>query len=102
IRFGMAARRPFAALRRTGRWGSLPRRTCCDPNTSGLPFSVVSTDLHLPNAPGAASTLLEVWADTGGTFTDCLAIDASGTVLRAKVLSSSAIRGRALRVVDAT
>ncbi|HEY0783490.1 MAG TPA: hydantoinase/oxoprolinase N-terminal domain-containing protein, partial [Thermoanaerobaculia bacterium] len=37
------------------------------------------------------------WAlflDTGGTFTDCLAIDPERRVHRAKVLSSSALRGR--------
>lgn len=36
--------------------------------------------------------------DTGGTFTDCLAVDAGGRVHRAKVLSSSALRGRAAGV----
>lgn len=34
--------------------------------------------------------------DTGGTFTDCLAIDPAGHLHRAKVLSSSALRGRSL------
>ncbi|HEY0017935.1 MAG TPA: hydantoinase B/oxoprolinase family protein [Longimicrobium sp.] len=33
-----------------------------------------------------------IWIDTGGTFTDCLALDPSGAVRRAKVLSSSALR----------
>ena len=32
--------------------------------------------------------------DTGGTFTDCLAVDPGGSLHRAKVLSSSALRGR--------
>ncbi|HEX6864064.1 MAG TPA: hydantoinase/oxoprolinase N-terminal domain-containing protein, partial [Thermoanaerobaculia bacterium] len=32
--------------------------------------------------------------DTGGTFTDCLAVDPAGRLHRAKVLSSSALRGR--------
>ncbi|MFQ5349281.1 MAG: hydantoinase/oxoprolinase family protein [Thermoanaerobaculia bacterium] len=36
----------------------------------------------------------EVWIDTGGTFTDCLARDPGGRLLRAKVLSSSRLRGR--------
>ncbi len=36
----------------------------------------------------------QVWVDTGGTFTDCVAVDARGAVHRAKVLSSSALRGR--------
>lgn len=34
------------------------------------------------------------WIDTGGTFTDCLALTPEGKELRAKVLSSGAIRGR--------
>jgi 5-oxoprolinase (ATP-hydrolysing) len=38
--------------------------------------------------------------DTGGTFTDCLAVDPSGDLHRAKVLSSSALRGRVLRRSD--
>lgn len=36
--------------------------------------------------------------DTGGTFTDCVAIDPGGQVHRAKVLSSGVIRGRAAAV----
>jgi 5-oxoprolinase (ATP-hydrolysing) len=34
----------------------------------------------------------QIWIDTGGTFTDCLALDPSGTPRRVKVLSSSALR----------
>jgi 5-oxoprolinase (ATP-hydrolysing) len=34
-----------------------------------------------------------VWVDTGGTFTDCVAVTPAGEVRRAKVLSSSALRG---------
>jgi 5-oxoprolinase (ATP-hydrolysing) len=34
----------------------------------------------------------QIWIDTGGTFTDCLALDPSGSLRRAKVLSSSALR----------
>ncbi|MDA0335175.1 MAG: hydantoinase B/oxoprolinase family protein [bacterium] len=45
----------------------------------------------------------QVRVDTGGTFTDCLAIDPSGNPHRAKVLSSSALRGRILsRTTDNT
>jgi 5-oxoprolinase (ATP-hydrolysing) len=36
----------------------------------------------------------QIWIDTGGTFTDCLAIDPRGDLHRAKVLSTSAVRGR--------
>ncbi|HVG11336.1 MAG TPA: hydantoinase/oxoprolinase family protein [Thermoanaerobaculia bacterium] len=35
-----------------------------------------------------------LWIDTGGTFTDCLAVDPGGRLHRAKVLSTSALRGR--------
>jgi 5-oxoprolinase (ATP-hydrolysing) len=35
-----------------------------------------------------------IWIDTGGTFTDCLALDPEGNLHRAKVLSTSAVRGR--------
>lgn len=41
-----------------------------------------------------------VWVDTGGTFTDCIAVDPSGDLHRAKVLSSSALRGRIARVLS--
>ncbi len=39
--------------------------------------------------------------DTGGTFTDCLAIDPAGQVRRAKVLSSAALRARIAARLDA-
>jgi 5-oxoprolinase (ATP-hydrolysing) len=42
----------------------------------------------------------QIWIDTGGTFTDCLAVHTDGTRRRAKVLTSSALRGRVERVVD--
>jgi 5-oxoprolinase (ATP-hydrolysing) len=35
----------------------------------------------------------KVWIDTGGTFTDCVALDESNELRRAKVLSSGALRG---------
>ncbi|MDX1389802.1 MAG: hydantoinase/oxoprolinase N-terminal domain-containing protein, partial [Acidobacteriota bacterium] len=35
----------------------------------------------------------KVWVDTGGTFTDALARDPSGTLHRAKVLSTGTLRG---------
>ncbi len=40
-----------------------------------------------------------LWIDTGGTFTDCLAVDPKGRMLRTKVLSSSALRARVASVV---
>ena len=41
-----------------------------------------------------ALTPWQIWIDTGGTFTDCLAVDPQGDLHRAKVLSTSAVRGR--------
>ncbi len=38
----------------------------------------------------------QVWIDTGGTFTDCIAIDPKGETKRVKVLSSSRLRGTLL------
>ncbi|MBA2243598.1 MAG: hydantoinase B/oxoprolinase family protein, partial [Gemmatimonadetes bacterium] len=42
---------------------------------------------------GSVAPHWRIWIDTGGTFTDCLAHDPVGEVHRAKVLSSSALRG---------
>lgn len=39
-----------------------------------------------------------IWVDTGGTFTDCLAIDPAGEWHRSKVLSNSSLRGS---IIDA-
>jgi 5-oxoprolinase (ATP-hydrolysing) len=36
----------------------------------------------------------QIWIDTGGTFTDCLALDPVGAMHRVKVLSSGGLRGR--------
>ncbi|WP_073059376.1 hydantoinase B/oxoprolinase family protein [Fodinibius roseus] len=36
----------------------------------------------------------QVWIDTGGTFTDCIAVDPEGDRKRVKVLSSSCLRGK--------
>ncbi|HHS13221.1 MAG TPA: 5-oxoprolinase [bacterium] len=41
-----------------------------------------------------------IWIDTGGTFTDCIAVDPRGQWHRAKVLSSSALRGRFIQQID--
>jgi 5-oxoprolinase (ATP-hydrolysing) len=43
------------------------------------------------DAPGAR---WRFWVDTGGTFTDCLALDPEDRLHRAKVLSSSVLRAR--------
>ena len=42
----------------------------------------------------------QLWMDTGGTFTDCLAYDPNGKLHRIKVLSSGVLRGRILDRVD--
>jgi 5-oxoprolinase (ATP-hydrolysing) len=41
----------------------------------------------------------QVFVDTGGTFTDCLAVDPDGGERRIKVLSSAALRGRVAEVL---
>jgi len=45
-----------------------------------------------PSQPHASPTRWRLCVDTGGTFTDCLAIDPQGREHRAKVLSSGALR----------
>jgi 5-oxoprolinase (ATP-hydrolysing) len=39
----------------------------------------------------------QLWIDTGGTFTDCLATAPSGDIRRLKILSSSVLRGTVIR-----
>jgi 5-oxoprolinase (ATP-hydrolysing) len=42
-------------------------------------------------------TAWKIWVDTGGTFTDSLAVDPEGNLHRLKVLSSSLLRGYVVR-----
>jgi 5-oxoprolinase (ATP-hydrolysing) len=42
----------------------------------------------------------KIWVDTGGTFTDTLAVDPEGKLHRLKILSSSLLRGRVIRQVS--
>ena len=42
----------------------------------------------------------QIWIDTGGTFTDCIARDPAGELRRCKVLSSGALRDRVEVVED--
>ena len=42
----------------------------------------------------------QVWIDTGGTFTDCVARDPTAVLHRAKVLSNSALRGVVVDKID--
>jgi len=46
------------------------------------------------NDPSAGRGRWRLAVDTGGTFTDCLAVDPEGRVRRAKVLSTAALRTR--------
>lgn len=41
-----------------------------------------------------------IWVDTGGTFTDCIALDPQGVKRRIKILSSSTLRGRLIRKIN--
>ncbi|NIR47344.1 hydantoinase/oxoprolinase family protein [candidate division KSB1 bacterium] len=42
----------------------------------------------------------QIWIDTGGTFTDCLAKDPNGDLHRVKVLSNSSLRGTIAKKLD--
>lgn len=42
----------------------------------------------------------EIYIDTGGTFTDCIAVDPDGKVNKCKVLSNSTLRGTILEWTD--
>ena len=44
----------------------------------------------------------QLFVDTGGTFTDCIGIDATGKQYRRKVLSNSSLRGTIAKVLSAT
>src|SRR5947209_5740066 len=61
----------------------------------GPPGSAASRD-RIPglSEEGESLAVWRVFIDTGGTFTDCLAVDPEGRLHRAKVLSTSALRAR--------
>jgi len=42
----------------------------------------------------------QVWIDTGGTFTDCLAYSPGGILKKCKVLSNGALRGSISEIID--
>ncbi len=43
----------------------------------------------------------QIWIDTGGTFTDCIATSPTGEARLAKVLSNGSLRGRVIGQIDA-
>ncbi|MFG0330636.1 MAG: hydantoinase B/oxoprolinase family protein [Phycisphaerales bacterium] len=49
----------------------------------------------------ASTRRWQVWIDTGGTFTDCMALGPDGGVRRSKVLSRGAVRGVILERIGA-
>ncbi len=51
---------------------------------NGKTMPLKNSDIHTP---------WQIWIDTGGTFTDCIAVNPDGEMLRIKVLSSSRLRG---------
>ncbi|MDX1619022.1 MAG: hydantoinase/oxoprolinase family protein, partial [Balneolaceae bacterium] len=42
----------------------------------------------------------QIWIDTGGTFTDCIALNPEGRTGTAKVLSNSTLRGKTVHWID--
>ena len=44
----------------------------------------------------------KIWIDTGGTFTDCIAVSPEKEIITAKVLSSSKLRGTIIKLVTDT
>ncbi|MDR8392199.1 hydantoinase B/oxoprolinase family protein [Aliifodinibius sp. S!AR15-10] len=48
----------------------------------------------------SSTTKWQIWIDTGGTFTDCIARDPGGVFHKTKVLSSSALRGTILEWIN--
>ena len=56
--------------------------------------------MHTFVQAAAMKSFWQVWVDTGGTFTDCVAVDPQSRIHRAKVLSSSALRGKVRNVID--
>jgi 5-oxoprolinase (ATP-hydrolysing) len=53
-----------------------------------------------PDLKAGPAAPWEFRVDTGGTFTDCVAVDPGGHMHRAKVLSTSAVRGTVLSAAD--
>jgi len=47
-----------------------------------------------------STPIWQLWVDTGGTFTDCLACSPEGDMRRIKVLSNSSLRGTVVAVTD--
>ncbi len=59
------------------------------------------TRLAAQKITGSSSTTpWQLWIDTGGTFTDCIATDPDGKLHRLKILSSSVLRGKVVSQPD--
>lgn len=56
--------------------------------------------LQASENPSKQRAMWKISADTGGTFTDCLAEDPEGRLTRVKVLSSGALRGKIVDVAE--
>ncbi|MDX1632506.1 MAG: hydantoinase/oxoprolinase N-terminal domain-containing protein, partial [Thermoanaerobaculia bacterium] len=54
----------------------------------------------MPTEASEPRTRWQVRVDTGGTFTDCVAVGPGDRNVRAKALSSSALRGRIIRIEE--
>jgi len=74
-------------MRAFGRW----RRRSSDGFGSAVSGDGIRA--RMMGAAHASTAIWRVWIDTGGTFTDCVAIDPEGTEHRLKILSTSAFRG---------
>ncbi|MEJ0054264.1 MAG: hydantoinase/oxoprolinase family protein [Bacteroidota bacterium] len=48
----------------------------------------------------STSSPWQIWIDTGGTFTDCIALTPTGKIQRLKILSNSVLRGRIIKRID--
>ncbi len=84
------------------RFSSAGHRTVCELDIRRYTFSSNTPSTPSPTYEIAvtARQMWDIWVDVGGTFTDCVARDPEGRFHRAKVLSTSALRGSVLEVVD--
>jgi len=65
------------------------------------PAGAVASQPPLCRATALSKAPWQVWIDTGGTFTDCVAVDPDGRARSCKVLSSGALRDVIEHIDDA-